>query len=106
MSCDGPVDGSTTALIPDTDGGEFEEEVRKWVIPGESRFSGTWCCTHTHYQAGTLLYKNPPAFPAGVQPPAGGSGAPPLDGLRALHPERRRRECYWDDCRPHAGVKI
>ena len=88
------------------DGNEFEEEVRKWVIPGESRFSGTWCCTHTHYQAGTLLYKNPARFPAGVQLRALQDQRVLLDKLRALHPERRQRECYWDDCRPHAGVKI
>tara|TARA_B100000795_G_scaffold212702_1_gene166369 strand:+ start:548 stop:2539 length:1992 start_codon:yes stop_codon:yes gene_type:complete len=89
------------------DGDEFEEEVRKWVIPGESRFSGTWCCTHTHYQAGTLLYKNPARFPSSVKyQPGYGAGPPQLEQLRALHPERRKRECYWDDCRPHAGVKI
>ena len=34
----------------EADGADFEEEVRKWVLPGESRVSGTWCCTHAHYQ--------------------------------------------------------
>jgi len=89
------------------DGDEFEEEVRKWVIPGESRFSGTWCCTHAHYQAGTLLYKNPARFPTGVKyAPGDGAGPPQLEQLRGLHPDMRKRECYWDDCRPHFGVKV
>ena len=72
--------------------------MRKWVIPGESRFSGTWCCTHSHYQAGTVLYKIPARFPSG---PAWASQplAARLAKLRLQRPGSRKRECYWDDCR-------
>ena len=81
-----------------SDGAFFEEEIRKWVIPGSSRFSGTWCCTHAHYQAGTLLYKNPARFPSGAE----WSRKPRrlrLAALRAQMPAQRRRNCYWDACR-------
>lgn len=80
--------------------------MRKWVIPGESRFSGTWCCTHTHYQAGTLLYKNPARFPGGERW-AATPRAKRLAELRLRAPERQKRECYWDGCRtPHPGTPV
>ena len=81
------------------DGAAFEEEMRKWVIPGESRFSGTWCCTHSHYQAGTLLYKNPAKLPSG-EAWAAQPADRRLEHLQTLLPARQRRECYWDGCRP------
>jgi hypothetical protein len=80
------------------DGAVFEEEIRKWVIPGASRFSGSWCCTHSHYQAGTILYKVPSKFPSGP----GWSKKPlasRLAALRAQLPAVRDRECYWDACK-------
>ena len=79
------------------DGAEFEEEVRRWVIPGISRFSGTWCCTHAHYQAGTLLYKIPRKLPSGPQW-AATPRAKRLQLLESNQPENQHRECYWDDC--------
>ena len=89
-------------FVSPSDAHEFEEEVRRWVIPGESRFSGTWCCTHAHYQAGTLLYKIPAPFPTGpqftTQP-----WAQRMERLKALVPERLSRECYWDDCDVRKG---
>ena len=72
--------------------------MRRWVIPGESRFSGTWCCTHSHYQAGTLLYKIPERFFSGAQW-AAQPLASRLRQLRRHMPAERKRECYWDDCR-------
>ena len=92
---DGPMLGG---FVSAAEGREFEEQIRQWVIPGESRFSGTWCCTHAHYQAGTILYKIPARLPSGPEW-AARSLKSRLELREAQLPILQKRECYWDDCR-------
>jgi hypothetical protein len=86
------------------EGREFEEAIRRFVIPGESRFSGSWCCSHSHYQAGTLLYKVPKPFPSGPSW-AASPHSQRLAKLQMQVPAKQRRECYWDDCMDDAARK-
>ena len=77
----------------DQEGAVFESKIRSHVVPGTRRFSATWCCTTTHYQAGTILYKRPWALPR---------GAAARDGKRAAMAAAAHaaapRPCYWEHC--------
>jgi hypothetical protein len=72
----------------------FDRKMRSHFVPGTRRFSASWCCTHTHYQAGTILYKRPYKLPRGASAKGGATAA-----VAAQLHETSPRPCYWEDCR-------
>ena len=98
-SADGAVFGGFEAEAAAT---EFDRRIRAHVIPGARRFGGTWCCTTTHYQAGTILYKRPWRLPQG----AAARDSRAAEAAAAEH-KGRPRPCYWEDCLlPGKGARL
>lgn len=75
------------------EGALFESKITSHVVPGTRRFSATWCCTTTHYQAGTILYKRPWRLPRGHAAKDGKTAA-----LAAAAHATAPRPCYWEHC--------
>lgn len=97
-SLEGPVFGG---FVDEAEGREFQEAVQSYVAPGKSGYSGTWCCTHGHYQAGTIKYKTPVPLPSGAMLREGEIGRKLREAalIRAA-PDKQPRQCYWQDCLP------